>query len=268
MSNAFQRTELLLGQLATERLKKSHIAIFGLGGVGSYAAEALARAGVGEFSLFDFDKVGESNINRQNIAFTDTVGQPKVNLMAERIARINPDAKINAKNIFYDEHNSEHILDANFSAVIDAIDSFNSKISLLSESHRLAIPVFSAMGAAGKIDPTQIRSGDISKSSICPMARKVRKFLRYKGIKKGIKVVYSLEAPVMPYSHTIFSSKQNEFEENNGMKKMIQGSISYLPAIFGLTLAGLVVQHLSGYESAKDTPPGQRTSGKDGVKVA
>lgn len=254
MDNRFHRTMLLLGDTALDKLKQAHVAIFGLGGVGSYAAESLARAGVGKITLVDFDKVGVTNINRQSLAFTDTVGQIKVELMAKRISLINPDCEIHAINTFFCEENSDEILSHGYSAIIDAIDSFNPKIRLLVESLRLKIPVFSAMGAAGKIDPSQIRVGDISKSTICPMARRIRKRLRVFDIETGIQVVYSIEPPVMPYSPETIPAEQKEFSLQRGRERMIQGTISYLPALFGLTLSGMVVQHLTGFSTARETP--------------
>lgn len=254
MDNRFHRTILLLGDAGVEKLKQAHVAIFGLGGVGSYAAESLARAGVGKLTLVDFDKVGVTNINRQSLAFSDTVGKVKVELMAQRVRLINPDCEVTPLNEFFCEENSDRILAGGFSAIVDAIDSFNPKIRLLVESLKLNIPIFSAMGAAGKIDPSQIRVGDISKSTICPMARRIRKRLRTFNVETGIQVVYSIEPPVMPYSPETIPSEQKEFSLQRGRERMIQGTISYLPALFGLTLSGMVVQHLTGFSTARETP--------------
>lgn len=240
--NRFQRTKILLGDEGFEKLQKAHVAVFGLGGVGSYAAEALARAGVGELTIVDFDKVNPTNINRQNIALETTVGMQKSQAMAERIKLINPNCKLNVIDRFYEAANSDEIITTNFSAVIDAIDTFNSKIKLIVECKHKKIPIFSAMGAAGKIDPSQIKVGDISKTIVCPLAKKVRKTLKQMNIHKGIPVVYSLEDPKPAMSHTLFSKDENEF--NPGLERMIMGSISYIPAIFGLTIAGMVINKL------------------------
>ena len=242
MDNRFQRTRLLLGDDGFAKLQKAHVAVFGLGGVGSYAAESLARSGVGEMTIVDFDTVNPTNINRQNIALESTVGLPKSQAMADRIKQINPECKLNVINKFYEEANSDEILTSDYTVVIDAIDTFNSKMKLLIDCYDKKIPIFSAMGAAGKTDPSQIRVGDISDTTVCPLARKVRKVLKQHGITNGIPVVYSLEAPIPPFSHTLFSNNENEF--NPGMERMIMGSISYLPAIFGLTISGLVIRHL------------------------
>ena len=174
MDNRFHRTILLLGEQAHQKLKQSHVAVFGLGGVGSYAAEALARAGVGRLTIIDFDQVNTTNINRQNIALSATVGRAKVEVMTERLAGINPECEVTALHEFFSEENSEQLLKRDYSAVIDAIDSFNPKIRLIVDCIRWQLPLFSAMGAAGKIDPSQVRVGDISASTICPLARRVR----------------------------------------------------------------------------------------------
>ncbi|NCB38492.1 MAG: tRNA threonylcarbamoyladenosine dehydratase [Erysipelotrichia bacterium] len=258
MDNRFHRTELLLGSEALEKLRQSHVAVFGLGGVGSYATEALVRAGIGKVTIIDFDQVNTTNINRQSIALNSTIGRLKVDVMAERLALINQECEVVALHEFFSEDNSEKILAPQFSAVVDAIDSFNPKIRLLVDCLRLNIPVFSAMGAAGKIDPSQIRTGDISHSTICPLARRVRKMLRGHNIETGIQVVYSIEPPVMPYSHTIIPPDQKEPGLQRGRERMIQGTISYLPAIFGLTLAGMVVQKLTGFITARETPAGAK----------
>ncbi len=253
MDNRFHRTELLLGDYGSKLLSQAHVAVFGLGGVGSYTCESLARAGVGQLTLIDFDKVGVTNINRQNIAFSDTVGRLKVDVMVEHIALINPDCQVTALPEFFCEDNSERILASDFDAVVDAIDSFNPKIRLLVESLRLKLPIFSAMGAAGKIDPSMIRVGDIAESTICPMAKRVRKRLRAFAVETGIRVVYSIEPPILPFSPETIEAEKKEFTLQRGRERMIQGTISYLPALFGLTLAGMVVQHITGFNTARET---------------
>lgn len=259
MDSRFHRTELLLGENAMNELKSAHVAIFGLGGVGSFAAESIARMGVGKITLVDFDVVGISNINRQNIAFSNNIGQAKTSIMAERISLINPDCVVAVEQEFFSAENSDELLDRGYSAVVDAIDSFNPKICLIVESLKKQIPLFSAMGAAGKIDPSKVRVGDISKSTICPLAKRVRKRLRPFNIETGFQVVYSIEQPILPFSPDLIEADKKEFQR--GRERMILGSISYLPAIFGLTLSGLVVQHISGFQTAKATPAGSREKG-------
>lgn len=253
MDNRFHRTSLLLGEEGLEKLRQAHVAVFGLGGVGSYACESLARAGVGRLTIVDFDKVGVTNINRQSLAFSNTVGRQKVDVMFEQIALINPDCQVAALSEFFCEDNSDRILAGGFTAVVDAIDSFNPKIRLLVESLKAGLPVFSAMGAAGKIDPAKIRVGDISESTICPMARRIRKRLRAFNIETGFRVVYSIEPPILPFSPESIDADKKEFSLQRGRERMIQGTISYLPALFGLTLAGMVVQHLTGFNTARET---------------
>jgi tRNA A37 threonylcarbamoyladenosine dehydratase len=257
----FQRTGLLLGNEGLELLQNSHVAIFGLGGVGSYAAESLARSSVGKLTIIDFDKVGITNINRQNIALSDTVGLEKTGVMSERIALINPECTVDARQVFFCEENSEELLNTSYDAVIDAIDSFNPKIHLIVESVKKKLALFSAMGAAGKLDPSMIRTGDIAASTVCPLAKRVRKRLRAFDITTGFKVVYSIEPPVLPFSPDLIENDMKEFSLKRGRERMIQSSISHLPAIFGLTLAGMVIQHLTGYETARQTPAGERKKG-------
>ncbi len=261
MDKRFHRTGLLLGDKAVKALNQAHVAVFGLGGVGSYAAEALARAGVGNLTIVDFDVVGLTNLNRQNIALENTVGQAKTEVMAERIRLINPDCRVNACRTFFCEENSDEILAADFSAIIDAIDSFNPKIRLIVETLKRKIPLFSAMGAAGKIDPTQIRVADIAQSTICPLAKRVRKRLRDFDVETGFDVVYSIEPPILPFSPDLIEQDDREFSLKRGRERMIQGSISYLPAIFGLTLAGAVIQKITGFRTARETPAGEREKG-------
>lgn len=254
MDNRFQRTELLLGTNAVKDLSKAHIGIFGLGGVGAFAAESLARAGIGELTIIDFDTVGLTNINRQSLAFSDTVSHKKVNLMAERIERINEKCKVNKCYDFFADETSDKLLSPKFDAVIDAIDSFNPKIHLIVECMKRKIPLFAAMGAAGKIDPSKIKIGDISQSSICPLAKRVRKKLRTYNITDGFQVVFSIEPPIQPFDPNVIPTDKQDNVYQRGRVRMVQGTISYLPAIFGLMLSGMVIQHITGFKTARDTP--------------
>ncbi len=254
MDNRFQRTELLLGKEAHSKLINSHVAVIGLGGVGSYAVEGLVRAGMQKITIMDFDAVGRTNLNRQNIALEDNVGTPKVKAMENRIKSINSAVEIIRIHDFFSEENSDEILSDKFDAIIDAIDSFNPKIHLILECLKRKIPIYSAMGAAGKVDPSMIRMGDISKSNICPLARRVRKKLRQNGISEGFKVVFSIEPPILPFSPDSIEEENLEFSLARGRKRMIQGSISYLTSIFGLSLAGMVIQDLTGIHTARQSP--------------
>ena len=197
MLNQFSRTEMLIGEEGINRLNDSKVAIFGIGGVGSYVAEALARCGVGKFILVDNDKVTITNINRQIIATTKTIGQYKVDLMKQRILDINPEAKIETYKTFYMPDCNEEILDSSVSYVVDAIDTVTAKIFLIEEATRLNIPVISSMGTGNKLDPSKFEITDIYKTSVCPLAKVMRKELRQRNIKK-LNVLYSKEEPVKP----------------------------------------------------------------------
>ncbi|NLZ52208.1 MAG: tRNA threonylcarbamoyladenosine dehydratase [Thermoanaerobacteraceae bacterium] len=220
----FSRTELLIGKEGIERLDKSKVAIVGIGGVGSYAAEALARAGVGTLILVDPDIICPSNLNRQIHALHSTLGLPKVDVMKNRILDINPDAKVISIREFYSEKTSEKILSGNYDYVVDAIDSLASKVNLIIKCKKINIPIISAMGAGNKLDPTKFQVADISETSVCPMARKIRKELRKNGIQKGVKVVFSNEAPL-----------KNQHPPS---------SISFVPSVMGLIIAGEVINYL------------------------
>ncbi len=253
MDDRFFRNRLLIGEEAQDTLSAAHVAVFGMGGVGSYAAEGLARVGVGRLTLVDFDLVGLTNINRQIMALGSTLGQPKVDAMASRIADINPECKVETHRCFFDQEMVGKLLAPGFSAIIDAIDSFHPKITLLVEALRLKVPLFSGMGAASKLDPAQIRIGDISQSTICPFARRIRKRLRAFGISTGFKVVYSVEPPILPYHPSEIAEEHREITLKRGRERMVQGSICYIPAIFGMALAGLAVQQITGITNAQQT---------------
>jgi len=253
MDGRFYRTELLIGTDAAARLASSHVAVFGMGGVGSYAVEGLARAGVGKLTLVDFDKIGLTNINRQIMALSSSVDRPKVQVMAERVLEINPYCQVAANESFFARESIGELLRNEYDLVIDAIDSFNPKTTLIVETIKNGIPLISAMGAASKIDPTQIRVGDIGETSICPLARRMRKRLRSLGIVSGLTVVYSLEPPIMPYHPDSIPEARREVTLKRGRPRMIQGSIGYITAIFGMTLAGLAIQKLTGLKTARES---------------
>lgn len=226
------RTELLVGTEGLRRLAVAHVAVFGIGGVGSYAVEAIARAGVGSITLVDFDAVLPSNINRQLIALESTVGLPKVDVARQRIAAINPEAHVNAVCARADAALVEALLDTGVGFVIDAIDHVQDKVALIQAAHRRGIPLVSCMGAANKTSPTGILVSDIGETCDCPLARVVRQRLRKLGIISGVRCVYSKEK-----HRAICTMEPGE----SVTKQRVQGSISYVPGIVGLTAAGLIV---------------------------
>jgi tRNA A37 threonylcarbamoyladenosine dehydratase len=240
--HCFSRTEILIGPEGLKTLAGVSVAVFGLGGVGSYAAEALGRAGVGRLTLVDFDKVCISNINRQLHAMSSTVGQGKVKLMAERLRLINPDAEIIEVPEFYTADNSERLLEPGFDYVVDAIDHFTGKVHLIRSCRERGIPVIASMGAAMKLDPTLIRVADIADTSKCRMARSVRKLLRQAGIERGVTVVYSQEE--FRGLREVTPTKAELPDGGEWRRRATLGSISFIPSIFGLTMAGVVVNDL------------------------
>jgi tRNA threonylcarbamoyladenosine dehydratase len=231
----FQRTEILIGPEGVARLGDSHVFLAGLGGVGSWCAEALARAGVGRLTLVDHDAVGVSNINRQLPALLSTVGQPKTQVMAARIRDINPDCGLRVRTEFIDPENVEALLPGDADWVVDCIDSLNAKVALIAAACRRGVQVAASMGAGNKLDVTRVRLADISRTQGCPLARLVRRRLKRLGIVEGVLTVYSDEPsrPAGPPEPT-----------SQGRARAVNGTISYLPPLFGLMLAGAVVQRL------------------------
>lgn len=252
----FSRTELLLGTAGLERLKNSSVAVVGLGGVGAYAAEALCRAGIGRLALIDFDDICLTNINRQLHAMDGTVGRAKAHVMAERLSLINPAAEIVPYKDFYGAENSDYLLSPGYDYVVDAIDHFTSKLHLIVSCRERQIPIISSMGAAAKLDPARIRVADIAETHTCRMARSMRKLLKKQGIASDVKVVFSTEEYREPAikdggckGDCICPNKdQQQFSCEH--RRVILGSISYLPGLFGLTMAGVVVNDL--LERGKD----------------
>jgi len=241
--NQFSRTELLFGKEAIEKFNKTRVAIMGLGGVGSFAAEALARSGIGAFLLVDFDKVSLSNLNRQSQALHSTIGTMKTEAMKERILNINPKAKVDIYSDFCAIESREFLL-KNVDFVVDAIDSLGPKAELLESVYKMKIPVISAMGAAGRVDPSKIVQTDISKTYMCPLARKVRKYLHRRGIYKGIPVLFSTEEPIPQFDFE--AGSEEEWVSNRGRKRGTLGSVVYLPAIMGMWATSYVLRKLAG----------------------
>ncbi|MDD6175876.1 MAG: tRNA threonylcarbamoyladenosine dehydratase [Firmicutes bacterium] len=232
--NPFARTELLLTPQGVEKLKHSAVAVFGVGGVGGFAAEALARSGVGRLDLFDHDTVSLSNLNRQIIATLETVGRPKVDVMKERIASINPEAEVHANRCFYLPENAGSIDLSQYDYIVDAVDTVAAKLELAERATRLGVPVISCMGAGNKLDPTRFEVADLSKTSVCPLARVMRIELRRRGI-THLKVVYSKEEPRVPL--------QADQDDAPG-RRSVPGSVAFVPSAAGLIAAGAVVRDL------------------------
>lgn len=227
MLNQFSRTELLIGKEGIEKLKKAKVAVFGIGGVGSFVVEGLVRAGIGNFVLVDKDIVDITNLNRQIIATRKTVGKPKVEVAKERILEINPDTNVEIHQEFF-MPDSEEILDNTIDYVVDAVDTVTAKIELVIRANKLNIPIISSMGTGNKLDPTKFEVTDIYKTSVCPLAKVMRKELKNRGIKK-LKVVYSKEEPI----------KTNIIQQ-----KPVPASISFVPSVAGLIIAGEVIKDI------------------------
>lgn len=238
MQGNFSRTELLLGTDAMNKLAKARVAVFGLGGVGGYAVEALARSGVGTLDLFDYDTVSPSNINRQILATEDTIGRKKVDVMKERVLSIHPQAVVHAHDCFYMPDIAESFDLSVYDYIIDAIDTVTAKLELIVRADRLGVPVISCMGTGNKLDPTRLEVTDIYKTSVCPLAKVMRKELKSRGIRK-CKVVYSKEEPTTP----LLSEELKRECEATG-RRSIPGSVAFVPPVAGLILAGEVVRDL------------------------
>ena len=235
----FCRTELVLGREAMERLKSASVAVFGIGGVGSYAAEALARSGVGRLMLVDDDTVAESNINRQLIALTSTVGREKALVMRDRALDINPDINIDARPVRFDESTVSQFDFFGYDYIVDAIDSVTSKILLIERAKAAGVPIICSMGTGNKLHPECFCIEDISKTTVCPLARVVRRELKKRGI-EGVKVLYSKEPAIAP--------KEESDEELLPGKHRITGSVAFVPSVAGLMLAGEVIRNIAGAE--------------------
>ena len=236
MLNEFSRTELLLGNAAIEKLHNSHVAIFGVGGVGGYVVEALARSGVGHLDLIDNDTVSLTNINRQIIALHSTIGQPKVDVMKERVLDINPNADVKAFQCFYLPETRDRFDFSKYDYVVDAVDTVTAKIQLIVQAKEAGVPIICSMGAGNKLDPTQFEVADISQTSVCPLARVMRQECKKRGL-KNIKVVYSKEKPV------VAANIQNETVELKG-NSPAPGSCAFVPSVAGLIIASEVIKDL------------------------
>lgn len=240
MSDPWQsRTALLIGEDGIAQLKQTRVCVIGLGGVGSYGVEALARAGIGSFVLIDFDTVGPTNLNRQIIALNDTIGQPKTEVMKARVLSINPSAEVITHQAFLDQENRAELLQG-CDFYIDAIDSLGPKIGLLEYAVRSGLKIISVMGAGNRLDPSHIHLDRLDKSHNCPLARRVRKFLRRRGIHGTFPCVYSSELPMLPDEEE--DDSLNELIIQRGRQRRMIGSISYMPAIMGMMAASWVIR--------------------------
>ena len=240
MLNQFSRTELILGHDAMEKLAKSRVAVFGIGGVGGFTVEALARSGVGALDLIDDDKICLTNINRQIIATLSTVGQYKVDVAEARVRDINPDCIVKTYKTFYEPDTAFMFDFSEYDYIVDAIDTITGKICMIENANHSKTPIISSMGAGNKVDPTAFEVADIYKTSVCPLARVMRYELKKRGI-KTLKVVYSKEQPITPPDNA-------EVRNENPNRRNIPGSNAFVPSVVGLIIAGEVIKDLIGFK--------------------
>ena len=244
MSEIFSRTELIFGGDAMDKLKNARVAVFGVGGVGGYTVEALARSGVGAIDIIDDDKVCPSNINRQIIATAKTVGQYKVDAAKQRILDINPDCKVTAYRMFYMPDTAEQFDFTEYDYIVDAVDTVTAKIALAENASAAGTPIISSMGAGNKLDATAFEVTDIYKTSVCPLAKVMRYELKRRGIKK-LKVVYSKEKPITP----AVSSEDRTLCDNGTKRRQTPGSNAFVPSVAGLIIAGEVIKDITGLKA-------------------
>lgn len=241
MLNQFSRTEMLLGREGMDKLKEARIAVFGVGGVGGYVAEALVRSGVGEIDLFDNDTVSVSNLNRQLIATRETIGRFKADVMRERALSVNPDIKVNSHKIFYMPDNADNYDFSQYSYIVDAVDTVTAKIEIIIRAQTAGVTVISCMGTGNKLDASLLEVADIYETSVCPLARVMRTELRRRGVKQ-LKVVYSKEPQI----------SANASSAGLGNKRSIPGSTAFVPAAAGFIIAGEVVRDLIERKKGKN----------------
>lgn len=249
MLNQFSRTELLFGTEAMERLEQSRVAVFGIGGVGGYTVEALVRSGVGAIDLIDDDKVCLTNLNRQIIATRSTVGQYKVDVMRDRILDINPKCKVEVHKCFYLPETKDAFDFSGYSYVVDAVDTVTAKLQLVMEAQEHGVPIISSMGAGNKLNPAMFEVADIYSTSVCPLAKVMRRELKKRGVKK-LKVVYSKEQPVRPMEDMALSCRTNcicppDTEHKCTERRDIPGSTAFVPSVAGLIIASEVIKDLA-----------------------
>ena len=247
MSDQFSRTELLFGNEALQKLHRSRVAVFGIGGVGGFAVEALARSGVGQLDLIDDDLVCLSNLNRQIIALHSTIGQYKVDVMQQRIHDINPDCIVRTYKTFYLPETAGQFDFTQYNYIIDAIDTVSGKLELAVQAQKVNVPIISSMGAGNKVDPAAFEVCDISKTSVCPLARVMRRELKKRGI-THLKVVYSKEEALTPLAP---DSPADSESSTHAQRRQTPGSNAFVPSVAGLILAGEVIKDLIGFENRK-----------------
>ena len=255
MQDQFSRTQLLFGREGIERLHAARVAVFGVGGVGGYAVEALARSGVGALDLIDDDKVCLTNLNRQIIATRSTVGQYKVDAAAARVREINPDCTVRTYRTFYTPETAEEFDFAQYDYVVDSIDTVTGKIALVLQAQAAGVPIISSMGAGNKLDPTRLEVADIYKTSVCPLARVMRRELKKRGV-KHLKVVYSKEPAMTPIDDETISCRTNCIcppgtEKKCLVRRQVPGSNAFVPPAAGLVIAAEVVKDLTGVRGAE-----------------
>ncbi len=234
MDETFARARMILGDNALERLRHSRVAVFGIGGVGSYIAEGLARGGIGHLLLVDHDKVSQSNINRQLIALHSTIGRSKTEVMAERIKDINPFAEVETYPVFYSQETAEQFDFSRIDFIADAIDTVTSKLLLIERAKEEGVPIISSMGTGNKLDPSRLELADLSKTSVCPLARVMRRELKKRGI-EHLRVLYSQEPPAAV-----------KYPIENSDRRGTPGSVSFVPSVGGLLIAGEIIRTLAG----------------------
>ena len=249
MLNQFSRTQLLLGKEAMEKLQRSRVAVFGIGGVGGYVCEALVRSGVGAFDLIDDDKVCLTNLNRQIIATRKTVGKYKADVMKERMQEINPDVEVNVHRCFFLPENAEDFPFEKYDYVVDAVDTVTAKLEIVMQAKKKRVPVISCMGAGNKLDASAFRVADIYKTKMCPLAKVMRRELKKRGVKE-LKVVYSEEKPTRPLEDMSISCRSHCICPPGAKHKCterrdIPGSVAFVPPVAGLIIAGEVVKDLT-----------------------
>ncbi|MBQ6100355.1 MAG: tRNA threonylcarbamoyladenosine dehydratase [Methanobrevibacter sp.] len=237
MDEKFSRTEMLIENDGMKKLANAKVAVFGIGGVGSFVCEGLARSGIGNFILVDYDKIDESNINRQLIATTKTIGKYKAELMKERILEINPNANVEVHKEFYMADSQTDIITKDLSYAVDCVDTIMAKIAIICKCDELDVPVISSMGTGNKLDPTMFEVADIYETSVCPLARIMKKDLRKRNIEK-LKVVYSKEHPI--------NTNDCAINKNENKKYKVKGSVSFVPSVAGLIIAGEVIKDIAG----------------------
>ncbi len=257
MLNQFSRTQLLLGESAMQELANKRVAVFGIGGVGGYACEALVRSGIGAFDLIDDDKVCLTNLNRQIIATRKTVGRYKTEVMKERMLEINPNVDVRIHNCFFLPENADKFPFNEYDYIIDAVDTVTAKISIIMKANELGIPVISSMGAGNKLDPTAFMVADIYKTRVCPLAKVMRRELKKRGVKK-LKVVYSEEQPTRPIEDMSISCRTNCIcppgaEHKCTERRDIPGSVAFVPSVVGLIIAGEVIKDIAGVKAKPRT---------------